>query len=199
MKKTVILGFILFFAIACKAQQTTSYTIVPVEKVIEYMDANTKIPDNTYLKDVNHLLDKYVGTWKGTYNNINYTFIITKITTDYANVHLKLQEDRLLMNYIITDASGKTIANSTVAAPNNDPSISGYYFSNTTHSYFLSYVGKNANCGQKGILDMSVKIPTRMKLNYYQDNVIINDTDCPGLAVAVQVMPGKGGIILTKQ
>lgn len=193
MKKIFFLGFILFFGIACKAQQATPSSIVPVEKVIEYMDADAKIPDNTYLKDVNHLLDKYVGTWKGTYDKMNYTFIITK----YTDTLLKLKEDKLLMHYIIVDERARTLANSTTSTSN--PSIEGCYFSKNTHSYILNFVGKNAKCRMKGIIDISVKTPTRMKLYYYQDNVMINDTDCSGFVLAEQIMPGKGGIILTKQ
>jgi hypothetical protein len=41
--------------------------------------------------------------------------------------------------------------------------------------------------------------PTKMKMSYYQDNVMINNADCPGFVVAEQIMPGKGGVILIKQ
>lgn len=201
MKKIIFLGFILFFALACKAQQPTAPSIVPVEKKVEYIDADIDIPDDTYLKDVNHLFDKYIGTWKGTYNNRNYTFLITKETDAYLN----LLEDRLLMHYIITDASGIIIANSTTNSPDSDPSIFGRYFiKNAVNNYVLSYIGKNAKCGQIGVLQISTSKyipvnPTQMKMSYYQDNVMINETDCPGFVVAEQIMPGKGGIILTKQ
>lgn len=201
MKKVVFSGFVLFFAFACKAQQPIAPSIVPLEKKAEYMDADLDIPDDTYLKDVNHLLDKYIGTWKGTYNNRNYTFIITKYTYAYLN----LLEDKLLINYIITDLAGINIANSTTTSIESDPPISGWYFiKNTTNNYVLSYLGKNPNCGQKGVIQISTSKyisvnPSQMKISYYQDNVMINDADCPDFVVAEQVMPGKGGIILTKQ
>lgn len=52
MKKIITLASLIIVTFSCKAQQ-----IVSLEKMIEYRDADTQIPDGTYLKDVNNLLD----------------------------------------------------------------------------------------------------------------------------------------------
>lgn len=176
-------------------------SIVPVEKTAEYVDADIKIPDDTYLKDVNHLLDKFIGTWKGTYNNRNYTFIITQYTDAYNS----LLEDLLLMRYLITDQNG-TVIEDTRSLDNKDTYVieGRFFIKNKTNSYLLTYIGKKAKCGQTGQIHISTSKyvpvnPTQMKLNFIPEHIMINETDCPGFTLAEQIMPGKGGIILTKQ
>ena len=61
---------------------------------LNYLNEEDGIPENiTYFKDINHVLDKYIGTWKGTQDNKNYEFKITKIT----NKPGRITEDRLLI------------------------------------------------------------------------------------------------------
>ncbi len=197
MKNIMFLGLTLFFALMIKAQPS----IVPVEKTAEYVDADIKIPDDTYLKDVNHLLDKFIGTWKGTLNKRNYTFIITQYTDAYNN----LLEDKLLMRYLITDQNGTIIEDTRSLANKETYVIEGRFFiKNTTNNYLLTYIGKNAKCGQSGQIHISTSKyipinPTQMKLNFIPAHIMIDETDCPGFTLAEQIMPAKGGIILTKQ
>lgn len=197
MKKSILFLFMLVVSITTNAQPS----IVPVEKTAEYVDADIKIPDDTYLKDVNHLLDKFIGTWKGTLNNRNYTFIITQHTDAYNS----LLEDKLLMRYLITDQNG-TVIEDTRSLDNKDTYVieGRFFIKNKTNSYLLTYIGKNAKCGQSGQIHISTSKyisinPTQMKLNFIPDHIMINDTECPGFTLAEQIMPAKGGIILTKQ
>jgi hypothetical protein len=89
MKKMLIIGLFILVNLSCKSQ-----AIVPVETRIDYIHTGDGVPETiTYFKDVNNLLDKYVGVWKGTLNNINYEFKITKITNKLG----RITEDRLLI------------------------------------------------------------------------------------------------------
>jgi hypothetical protein len=196
-----IVFLLYFYSNAQKAINQTpqaATTIVPVEKMIDYMEGTLGISGDLYFKDVNFLLDKYIGTWKGTNGNYNYEFRITKFTDAFDN-HL---EDILAIRYIISDNNGNIIEN-TISLTDDDPLvITGYYLvKNATNNYVLTYIGKNEKCGQKGMIQISTSKfvptnPTQMKMNYYQDNIMLTE-DCS--TVATQIMPGKEGIILTKQ
>lgn len=64
----------------------------------------------------------------------------------------------------------------------------------------LTYYGKNSECGQKGMILISTPKanlinPTLMKLSYIQENILLGD-ECN--SVAQQIMPPKGGVMLTK-
>ena len=73
MKKIFFIGCFILSIANCIAQQ-----IIPVENQINYINNEIEYPDNTYIKDVNNVLGKYVGTWKGMYNTLNYEFIVSR-------------------------------------------------------------------------------------------------------------------------
>ena len=74
MKNKITILMLFIIIASCKAQ-----SILPIEKVIDYRNSKTGIPQNiTQIKDVNGLLNKFIGVWKGTYNNKNYEFYIYK-------------------------------------------------------------------------------------------------------------------------
>jgi len=62
MKKILIITLIVV-SINCKAQ--TIQGIIPVENFFNYQN---KIPDGTYIKDINNVLDKFTGKWLGSYD-----------------------------------------------------------------------------------------------------------------------------------
>jgi hypothetical protein len=190
LKKTIMIGCMLLIALSCRAQQ-----IVPVEKKIGYRESGG-IPDGVYLKDVNNLFNKYLGTWKGTFDNKNYTFVITM----FKNEFLGITEDKLLMRYLITNSSGAVIED-TRSLPNDSTYvIEGYYFSKDSSYYVLNYVGKEVLCGQQGKIIIRIKNATNtmMSLVLSPDKDLISEQDCPGLKSAVQLFPIKG-MMLTKQ
>jgi hypothetical protein len=189
MKKTILLGCMLIIAISCKAQQ-----IVPLEKKIEYK-LTGGIPDGVYLKDINNLLGKYMGTWKGTIEGKNYTFIITKFKDDYLGISV----DKLLIRYLITTTNG-TILEDTRNLPTTSPYvIEGDYFSKGATYYVSNYFGKNSICGNQGTVFIRMKntANTEMSVTSVPDKMMISEENCPGLKLAEQVLPA--GMRLTKQ
>ncbi len=190
MKKILILGFIILSNLSCKSQ-----TIMPLEEVKNYINSENGIPKNiTYIKDVNNVLDKYVGTWKGTYNNRNYEFRILKIT----NKPGRITEDRLLMRYVISDSNG-TIVEDTRALPDTSSYvIKGDYLDGSF--YELYYIGKESLCGQIGsiIIDIQPNSNNKvMRMLFLPQQEILSLTDCPN-GSATQIMP-LNNLILTKQ
>ena len=188
MKNTIITIIVLIFTtISCKAQ------IILVENFEEY---NQELPDGAYVKDANNVLGKFVGTWKGTYDNKNYEFKVTKHTEN--NINLKYKEDLLLIRYKITDTNGAILVNTLNLPNDNKYVINGTYLVAKTNSYVLSYLGKNGECGQNGDVFISVygTNNTKMQLFLSVNGEIYSDcTTGP----AKQILPTKGGMSLTKQ
>lgn len=191
MKKLIVLGCMLIIAISCKAQ-----TIVPVEKSIDYMIAGNGIPDGTYLKDVNNLLNKYIGTWKGTYEGKNYTFVITK----FKDVFLGITEDKLLIRYLITTTNGVVIEDTRSLSDTSTYVIEGSFFSKDLSYYGLNFFGKNSICGNQGTVFIRMKNTTNtsMSLTFMQSMETIAEDNCPGLKLAEPSLP-INGMMLTKQ
>ncbi|PTS95531.1 hypothetical protein DBR27_16995 [Flavobacterium sp. HMWF030] len=175
-------------ALSCKAQQ-----IIPVEKMIEYRNLDTEIPNGAYLKDVNGLMNKYIGTWEGTYDKRKYTFIINKKKHDFSGISV----DELNVRYLITTFFGDVIED-TRSLPDNSPLvIGGDYISKSKDYYVLNYCGRNATCGQSGSVFISTTSDNRqMKLFLSPDQGFIDTKKCT--KVADQVLPTKS-MFLTKQ
>jgi hypothetical protein len=189
MKKLLILGLIIFSNLSCKAQDTK-----PLETKMDYYSPETGIPKNiSYFKDINHLLDKYIGTWKGTLGTKNYVFTITK----YTDVYDGLKEDKLLIRYLITSTNGSVIEDTRSTTDSNCP-IKGDFFQKS--SYALNYYGKQIECGQTGVVFIGMvknSNNTQMKLFLSQDHVLLDSETCPNGRVP-QVLP-LTQVLLTKQ
>lgn len=139
MKKIYILiAVITLTIISCKAQ------IIAVE---DYKDYNKDLEDGAYIKDINNVLGKFIGTWKGTYNSKNYEFRIIKETISY----LGIKEDALLMRYKIIDSNGGAIEN-TLDLPNDDAYVMKNGYVAKSGSYVFSYIGREVACGQNGLV-----------------------------------------------
>ncbi|QTD36295.1 hypothetical protein JL193_08965 [Polaribacter batillariae] len=187
MKKLNIILVFTLLSLSCKAQH-----IIPVEKVVEYRNTNEGLlgdKDYVYVKDINNLLDKFVGTWKGIYESKNYEFEIIKITDDRGEV----KEDMLLMRYKITDASGNLIENTLNLPNDNMYVIRGEYLAKTG-SYVLDYMGKKGECGQNGTIFISAN-GNKMDLFLSVDGEIYPECTAGG---SDQVLP-VNGIELIKQ
>jgi hypothetical protein len=188
MKKILITAILFIMVLQSQAQ-----TIVPVEKCIDYVNAHNGIPVGTYLKDVNNLFTKYLGTWKGTVDSRNYTFIITKVI---RNGYRNITEDRLVIRFLITDMNGTVIEDT-----RNHPTgtILGQYFTKDLVFYKLSYAGKQARCGQEGVVYVRFNTPTTIRLGLKPDKEWRFYDNCPGAKRAEQILPVANFVTLTKQ
>jgi hypothetical protein len=78
MKKLIIIfGIFSMSIMSCKAQ------IIPIEEHREYKENETEIPDGSYLKDVNDILPKFIGTWVGSYDSKTYEFKMEMLTKSF--------------------------------------------------------------------------------------------------------------------
>lgn len=172
-----------------------SQTIIPVEKTKSYMDAGG-LPDGIYFKDINNLFTKYLGIWKGTYKNKNYTFVVTKFKDDF----LGTQEDKLLIRYLITNSSGVVVEDTRSLAYGEPNIIQGNYFTKDLIYYVAFFTGHNFQCGNKGTVFIRMKnaINTQMSLTFEPDKIMMSEDSCPGLKLAELTLP-REGMMLTKQ
>ncbi|MCO6174886.1 hypothetical protein NHF50_07485 [Flavobacterium sp. NRK F10] len=174
----------------CKAQIiSSSQNIIPIEDYITYP---YDVPEGYYIKDVNNLFDKYIGTWTGIYDGKNYEFVVTKYTSSF----LEIAMDELIIRYKITDAStGNVIIDTTPLLDDSPMMITGSYLDENGETYHLEYMGEDFICGQNGyVLIAVVNNNTQMNLAYAVKGE--KTTDCL-TGTAEQVLPPF--ITLTKQ
>lgn len=185
MKKILLITLLILTALSCKAQ------IIPVEDYINYPN---DIPDGAYIKDVNNLLDKFLGSWTGVNNNKSYEFDITKV----ANSFLGITIDQLLIRYRIIDNITNQVIADTTTLPNDDPLIiKGDYLDANGKVYHSDYLGFKSECGQNGYITMGViNNGTQMNFGLSVKGEIFDMNNCPN-GPAEQVIPET--IILTKQ
>ena len=185
--KLFISLIVLIFSLSGKSQT------IPVEG---YVDYKYEFSDWAYIKDVNNVLDKFVGTWTGTYDQKNYSFFVTKIKQELT--HVKLREDILLMRYTITDAGGNTIEDTTKLPDDHELVIDGQYM-DEGGKYVLHYAGREFSCGQGGdvlIGMMEGSNNTQMFLTVFGSETWLSCTT----GYAEPLLPYKKNyVVLTKQ
>lgn len=198
MKKLILILVLLVTVYSCKAQIYPS-NVVPIEN-FENHDFNGRTPEGTYIKDVNHLLDKYEGTWTGAFDNKTYEIVINKTTDSFLGV----QEDELLLRYKITNASGSEIIN-ILNLPDDSASIVGGQNikngGNPDEYYVLFYQGESYKCGQIGdmFIYVSADNSNQLNLRLVPSRHSIRSSQCPN-GHAQQLFPtDSDSMVLTKQ
>ncbi len=199
MKKIILLSCLLILSIHLKAQ------ILAVEELKETTleeksSFYTQIQGITHIKDINGVLDKFVGTWKGAFDGKQLEVVISKKTIDYTKyIKHKRSEpllwDQLLLRHKITDQNGEIIAN-TLGFPDDDEFIMFKDEYRNSYTYIFNYFGKNYKCGDNGdVWFFMKKNNTEAYFSYsYRGSQSFNCTTSIG-----PVFPNDQGILLTKQ
>lgn len=182
MKKRLLILLYFFTLINCTAQ------IIAVEDFANYQG---ELPDGAYIKDVNNVLNKYTGVWKGNFDNKSYEFHIIKFT---ENSILNYKEDILLMRYKITHNETGNIMVNTLSLANDDKYVIKGNYLDKTGTYVLDYLGLQGECGQNGSLFVSIN-NNKMNLGLYVDGEIYPECINKGVE---QILP-TSWIYLTKQ
>ncbi|MAZ27761.1 MAG: hypothetical protein CL868_11890 [Cytophagaceae bacterium] len=193
MKSTTLFFLLITASISCKAQ------ILPVEDYRTYIELGEGIPENTtYIKDVNNVLNKYTGTWIGTFEGKTYEFRIKKITESRYDGDLLV--DQLIIHYKITNSNGAILADNLNLPDDHPDVISGLYLGKN-EVYKLQHKGKNPQCGQGGELQIKLKNGSLSTLYAYlfPEGDLVDIADCPD-GPYEQIFPtGSETLILTRQ
>ena len=140
------------------SQQVKSQIIIPVEQYRAYRNGGMRVPENSYFKDVNHVLDQYVGTWSGVQNGKTYTFYIAK------ELHQRIisKTDRLVMRYTIHSATGQLIEDCRNVPSEDAKAVQGFLYSSSGYTMDYYY---NFNAGMVGFVDIKQSgIPNKIYL-----------------------------------
>lgn len=192
----IFLLFLFYFnnAIGQKQEIEPSGPRIPLYEYFNYKLNYIKIPDNAYVKDIDGDLNKFLGTWKGVYNNKNYEFVVVKKSKYFGDMYM----DVLEMRYKISDILGNVLIN-TLDLPSLSPYvIKGSFMSTDKKDYVLRYVGYNSKCGQLGLVTFAsiTGNPNQMRLGLVPEGM---SAICEQTDDVEQVLPVRAGVFLTKQ
>ncbi|WP_404986859.1 DUF6705 family protein [Chryseobacterium sp. M5] len=185
MKRIYSIIIITLFNISCMAQT------VSLETMAQCSNNPETCPNSTYVKDVNNLLNKYVGTWIGTLNGKNYEFNFVK----KENTGEVIKWDFLVGRLKITNSNGIVEYNS-FNKPENELS-EGYNFQPDLKVYLMRFSGGKLGCIDYGYTYMWIKpeTPNVMGINFHPDNDIVTE-DCSNF---ITTLPDNQIIRLIKQ
>lgn len=176
-----------------------SAQILPVEQVNEVTEkVSEQIDGITHVKDVNGVLDKFVGTWKANFTGGEIEIVVKKYTRDHSeyvqSYHPEpLLWDELIGKYKITK-NGVVLENTLDEPDDSFEFLTKHRFYDENH-YTFSYLGVNHACGDNGILSLWYKDSNTLYLRYIPIGSV--DIDCT--SQAEKSLPINTTLVLIKQ
>ena len=188
MKRIYSIIIIALFNISCIAQT------VSLETMAQCSSNPETCPHTTYIKDINNLLNKYVGTWKGNLNGKNYEFNFVKKENFGFGDNLK--RDRLIGRLKITNSNG-VVEFDNFMKQDNENDFYGDNFQRDLKVYLMRFAGGKLGCIDYGYTYMWIKpeTPNAMGINFHPDNDTVTE-DCSNF---LTTLPDNQIIYLTRQ
>lgn len=179
--------FTLFLIITSCIAQTVS-----LETMAQCNSQQESCPNATYIKDINNLLNKYVGTWEGTLNGKSYKFNFVK----KENLGEVVKWDFLIGRLKITNSNG-IVEYDSFNQPETELTFEGYNFQKDLKVYLMRFSGKKTGCIDYGYTYMWIKAetPNTLGINFHPDNDIVTK-DCNNF---LTTLPNNQIIHLTRQ
>lgn len=180
MKSIINIIAVLLFIFSCKAQQTVS--LLQMEECGRRPTYGSEgCPDlqgTKFVKDVDNRLDKFVGTWKGTFNGKQVELKLEK-KEDFGRWDVKW--DKLMGKIRIKDSQGNIIFDS-FQNLEHDANPYGNNFQRT--AYEMRFSGKD-ECDDYGTVFIEIQsVPvngTKMRLFYSREGDVVDTATCPTL------------------
>lgn len=194
MKKILLIISLMLFSIGVNAQ------ILPVEQLNELTGkVHEQITGIRHIKDVNGVLDKYVGTWKGTFDGKELELVIKEYTRDHSifvqDYHPEpLLWDELIGKIKITDQNGTVLVN-TMDKPDDSMEIMIKYRYYDASTYVLKYIGDNFRCGDKGEVYLDMQSSTVIHFLFHHTGGIAPSCD----SEPTTTFPTDNSIVMIKQ
>ena len=193
IKYLLIVGVLLIFKSNAQYQEGSQLEVAhnAVKPLETFRGAQKN--DLDYFKDVNNLLDPYLGTWEGDYNGKTLKLEITKFKDNY----LAISVDALHIKYEITE--GNEVLSTTFNLPNSsEKQIKGSFFNSDMSFYIAYYIGFLEDCNQKGRVIIELLENGSMSFWVYpaHDLVLV---DCPQESIHIMPIDKNNPAILTKQ
>jgi len=165
---------------------------VSLETMSQYSPGN--YPAAEYVKDINGLLNRYVGTWKGTYEGKVYEFNLIKkenVISEFSTT----KWDRLIARIKIINSNG-TVEFNNFNKP-DDQVNRGYNFQKDLKFYLITFSGGKLDCIDYGFIYAGIKsaTPNQMTIHFLPDHDIVTQ-DCSHFKTTI---PTGKKIYLTRQ
>ncbi|WP_288981611.1 DUF6705 family protein [uncultured Flavobacterium sp.] len=191
IKNTLKILSLLLFTINCNCQT------LPLNSPEE--------PDNGgYLKDIDNVLPFWVGTWKGTVDNKEYTFQFTTFlhnTVNFPNGDY-YYKDKLMGKFKVVDLTTNMVLYDDLSVSNFEDykiRLSGY---GNNIGYVFRFVDDNAHCNNKTEFTMlkNSANPNQIKYLNFEYQRLLSPEDCiyPQQGDIPMFLP-KVDLILTRQ
>ncbi|WP_404986865.1 DUF6705 family protein [Chryseobacterium sp. M5] len=187
--KIISILVLIVNTISCKAQQ------VPLNTNME------DIPINGYVKDFDNELNPYVGTYKANYKGNEITLFITKeIDRPTKLMNKNFYNDVLSIRYIIKNSSGMILQNTKDMNLNDQTRFKIISMGTMPElgKIALDYDGTNCGVGW-GQIDLKKLNTTQISWDYYPNNRILTDANCPPGTDTTVYLPNTKGLVFTKQ
>jgi len=196
--KNIIYLLSVFCIYSVRGQQDSiqNANVVPLESYQNYkMDNNLQFQKGMYFKDINNLLDPYLGNWVGSFDNKTLEMQISILENDIGpNIAL----DRIQIKYRLTDSNGEDLVNTLNYFDNYRFHIYGKYFSVNNDSYLLRYAGYEVDCNQKGLGFLTMINQTTMTFYIAPEGDLIMG-NCPDGNIHILPTSEATAVTLTKQ
>ncbi|MBZ9652205.1 DUF6705 family protein [Psychroflexus montanilacus] len=170
--------------------------VVPLEEYAKYKtDDDFNLQNVDYFKDINNRLDKYTGTWTGTYDDNTLTL---KVSILEKVEGLGIAFDELLIKYSIVKDNGEVLINTLDEHQFYRYHINGSFFAETTSVYLAKYTGLQWECNQKGYAILWMQDEATIKFWISPDNDMIGE-ECPLGNIHIMPTSEEEAVLLTKQ
>ncbi|SDM38051.1 DUF6705 family protein [Chryseobacterium taihuense] len=190
--KNIITLFVALLAISCKSQ------IVSLEQAAQCRDTPNCSMNYDYAKDLNNTLNKYIGTWKGTYNGRVYEMKFNKsLYEDFIGT--KSDEIKGRLRITTTGNLSLSIFDNFNEPDDTKTRFSGLGLTTDLQGYRMIFAGPvPEGCINHGTISLRIDLstPNQMKVKYWSYNDIVVG-DCP--STFSQTFPEQQEIFLTRQ
>jgi len=177
LKNIIYLLLFTLSVLSCKAQSP----IISLYDGAEYLDT-----ENAYYKDTNNDFDRFIGTWKFTNGNEEFTIILKKkLQHIFTYANKTFYEDIMFGEYKYTNENGEVLVNTLDNIDSNVISISEHQiFGNAIIPYKLLPKCEDCVPGERR-LRLRISDPLREYLNTNivlrtvpnQENILLNDLE----------------------
>ena len=188
MKNIIYLLLFTLSVLSCKAQSL----IISLYDGAEYLDT-----ENAYYKDTNNDFDRFIGTWKFTNGNEEFTIILKKKTQHLFVFNNKtFYKDMMYGEYKYTDEYGKELVNT--LSDINNTAIDIYehkIYGSTIIPYQFLPICEDCMSNERRV-ELGIADPLREYLNTNivlrtvpnQENILLNDLELK-LTLSYSIFP----------
>ncbi|MDR6923088.1 MULTISPECIES: DUF6705 family protein [Chryseobacterium] len=191
LSKIILLATITL-TFSCKAQQ-----VYPLNTDYE------TVPNNSYLKDLNSELERYIGVYKTNYGGNEITLFITKDNQRLIKrANKNFYRDILIIRYMIKNSFGNVLQDiQNMTFPDNQPShhfIESIATNPLQNTVTFIYSGTNCGIGWGKIILKKLN-DTQISWIYRPNGSATTDENCPGNPDKTVYLPDTENLVFTKQ